>query len=172
MCLYSLGTCIDICILHSQCDGRCHCRCSGCKTQCCWLCGKKLPATNPYSHFTSKGCAAVGGGAEAQGQGMPAGAWAVLPGEVPRADAAKAALAAMRQARERVGRRGARLQAMVPGAAQPAQHGAPRLLPGDPRAAFDRLLAQQAELARQMQEQMNRRPGRGRALKPGAAQLA
>ncbi|CAL5223005.1 g5454 [Coccomyxa viridis] len=59
-------------------------QCSGCKTQCCWLCGKKLPALNPYSHFTDKGCGDVGGGAQAQGTGVPAGAWAVLPGEKPR----------------------------------------------------------------------------------------
>ncbi len=51
-------------------------RCTGCKTQVCWLCGDKLPATNPYSHFTSKGCPNVGGGTALIGAGVPAGAWA------------------------------------------------------------------------------------------------
>lgn len=51
-------------------------RCTGCKTQVCWLCGLKLPATNPYSHFTSKGCPSVGGGEAHKGGGVPAGAWA------------------------------------------------------------------------------------------------
>lgn len=61
------------------------CRCAGCRTQCCWLCGQKLPANNPYSHFTGKGCMAVGGGKPLQGGGVPAGAWARLPGEPPAA---------------------------------------------------------------------------------------
>ena len=59
------------------------CRCAGCRTQCCWLCGQKLPANSPYSHFTGKGCMAVGGGKPLQGGGVPAGAWARLPGEPP-----------------------------------------------------------------------------------------
>ncbi|KAK9901691.1 hypothetical protein WJX75_008551 [Coccomyxa subellipsoidea] len=61
-------------------------QCTGCKTQVCWLCGLKLPATNPYSHFTSKGCPSVGGGEAHKGGGVPAGAWAgvqAVPGTPP-----------------------------------------------------------------------------------------
>lgn len=54
-------------------------RCTGCKTQVCWLCGIKLPALNPYSHFTANGCPNVGGGAAHNGGGVPAGAWAKVP---------------------------------------------------------------------------------------------
>lgn len=49
----------------------------------CWLCGEKLPATNPYSHFTTKGCATYGGGQKHSGAGVPAGAWAGTEREVP-----------------------------------------------------------------------------------------
>jgi hypothetical protein len=60
------------------------CRCAECRTQCCWLCGQKLPAGNPYLHFTSNGCASVGGSQPVQGGGVPAGAWVGLPGEQVR----------------------------------------------------------------------------------------
>ncbi|EIE20626.1 hypothetical protein COCSUDRAFT_57197 [Coccomyxa subellipsoidea C-169] len=70
--------------------------CTGCKTQVCWLCGDKLPATNPYSHFTSKGCPNVGGGTALIGAGVPAGAWAGVqgaPGAAPAPQPAAAAAA-------------------------------------------------------------------------------
>ncbi len=54
-------------------------RCTGCRTQVCWLCSAKLPATNPYSHFTANGCPNIGGGAAHSGGGVPAGAWARVP---------------------------------------------------------------------------------------------
>lgn len=73
-------------------------RCTGCRTYVCWLCGKALPPTNPYSHFTANGCPAYNPGrpgAQAQANAarhpyVVAGAWAA-PGALGAAAAADAA---------------------------------------------------------------------------------